>query len=57
MVFAHVRHFDDVLDFSRLLFNLGGEEERSRSYRVPREVGERVEDVEAVHVHYRGVDA
>lgn len=47
----------DVVQFARLFLDLGGEEEGGARYRVPWEVGERVEHVEAVHVDNGRVDA
>ncbi len=54
---ADVGDFDDVLQLPGLLLHLGGQEERGGRHRVAVEAGERVEHVEALHVHDRSVDA
>ena len=46
-----------MFQLSGLLLDLGGEEERGGGHRVPVEPRERVEHVEALHVHDRRVDA
>lgn len=52
-----MRHLDDVFQLSRLLLDLGGQEQRRRCDRVTVEPLERVEHVEPLHVHDRRVDA
>ncbi len=54
---AHLRHLDDVLELTGLLFDLGGQEEGGRGDRVTVEQRERVKTVETVHVDDGGVDA
>ena len=54
---AYVGHFDDVLEFSGLLLDLGGQEERRHRDIVAVETVERVEHVETLHVHNARVDA
>ena len=51
-----VGHLDDVLQLPRLLLHLGRQEQCRRSDGIPVEAGERVEHVEAMHVHDGGVD-
>jgi len=48
---------DNVLQLPRLLLHLGGQEEASRRHGVPVKVSERVEGVEAMHIHDGRVDA
>lgn len=55
VIFTHERHFDDVLDFPRLLLHFGSKKERRRSNRMPRKVGERVEHVETMHIYDRRI--
>ena len=53
----HVSDADDVLQLPGLLLDFGGQEEGARGDGVAEKLGERVEHVEAVHVHDSCVDA